>query len=85
MFRIKRPVLWLVLMMIQAVLSAELHQTINKNSKKFANNEFLNTKSLPILKHTIQDNKVQDEEAKKFLQLLDNFSIDGYTKVEGKF
>ena len=85
MLRLKRPIIFLVLLVVHAALSDELHQAVNKSSKKYANNEFFNTKVLPSLKHTIQDNKVQEEEAKKFLQLLDNFSIDGYTKVEGKF
>lgn len=62
--------------------SSEVHQSVQKSEEILLNNEVLNKRLLPRVKHLLKDKS--DGNRQKFLHLLDALDVEGYKIVDGE-
>lgn len=73
-------VLVLILVIIDVSRSSEVHQSVHDNA--VLNNDVLNKKLLPDIKHLLKENC--DGNRQKFFHLLSSLEVGGYKFVNGK-
>ncbi|CAO1359399.1 unnamed protein product [Diamesa hyperborea] len=72
-----------VLVLIVIASASEMQSTIGNNAnEKYINSEYLSKKILPNVQNLLNEQNVQDGDKMKFLNLVNDLEVEGYTKVD---